>query len=215
MNKYISLILEPNEKLLWNGKPQLKALLLFSFLVIIGFLGVSTLLFINSDNTDAIINGFKVSSIDYSSPINILCIAFSLLAFLTPFFMCVFYEITEYGITNKRILIKTGLIGANVRSIYFNQIKSSFINVGVLDRISGSGTILIDTGCVKPCKKEGNKTVYSRFLFLKAPYQVYRLLQDCLPSSKEKIYLEELYFKSNLDSYQGISPEIGKMKPVI
>jgi len=212
MNKYLSLILEPDEKLLWNGKPEIKGMLLFSFLIIIGFLGISTLFFLNSD---FIVNGFKISSIAYSHPLNILCMAFSLLAFLTPFVMGLFYNITEYGITNKRILIKTGLIGAHVRSIYFNQIKSSFINVGVLDRISGSGTILIDTGLTKNCKKHGEKTVYSRFLFLKAPYQVYRLIQDCLPISKERIHLEQLYFKSNLDRYQGGSPEILKMKPVI
>jgi len=212
MNQFISLILEPEEKLLWSGKPEIKALFIFSIFIMICFLSISILCFLYSDT---LIDGFEIRTLDFSNPVNIMCLSTMLFALVTPFVMCVFYEITEYTITNKRILKKSGFIGTNVNSVYFSQIKSSFINVGIFDRLSGCGTILIDTGRVKKCKTKGEKTVYSRFLFLKRPYQVYRLVQTCLPSSITNDYSQPWYSKSMMDVYQEISPEIGKMNPII
>ncbi|WP_147677486.1 PH domain-containing protein [Algibacter pacificus] len=209
MIKYLQLILEPNEKLLWKGRPELKTILLFSCLLIIIFLGVSMLFFLNSNNADCIFKGLKTYNIACLQSLNMLCLGFALLAFLTPFATYVYYDITEYAITSKRILIKTGLIGANVRSIYFSQIKDSFIHVSVLDRLAGSGTILIDTGLVKSTKREGGKIIYSRFLFLNAPLKVYGVMQDCLPASKERVLLEQLYYESNKGNRKGIFQKKG------
>jgi len=212
MNKFLSLILEPEEKLLWSGKPEIKALCVLSILIIVCFLSISALFFFHSD---IIVDGFEISTLDYSNPENIMCLVTLLLALATPFVMCVFYEITEYAITNKRILKKSGFIGTNVKSVYLSQIKSSFINIGILDRLSGCGTIFIDTGRVKICKNKGKKTVYSRFLFLKKPYQVYRVVQNYLSTSKEQLNLGQVYYECNVGEYQDSFAKVGKRTSVI
>lgn len=52
----------------------------------------------------------------------------------------------EYIVTSKRVIIKSGLIRTNYKSIYFNQIKGVLKKSGWIGRMFGFGTIKIDTG---------------------------------------------------------------------
>src|SRR3989338_2230747 len=54
--------------------------------------------------------------------------------------------VIEYAITNKRIIIKSGLIGTDYKSIYFEQISQVVIDVGLIGKIFGTGNLKIDTG---------------------------------------------------------------------
>lgn len=56
--------------------------------------------------------------------------------------------VQQYTVTTKRVMIKSGLIRTNYKSIYFNQIKSVLKKSGWMDRMFGLGTIKIDTGRV-------------------------------------------------------------------
>ena len=166
MKKYLSLILEPNEIILWRGKPETKTLCVFTIFLIIVFLSISVLIFWQSNQLACLISELTTKDGACIKSLNILGFVFAILTFITPFVMYVYYRITEYGVTNKRILIRTGLIGADIRSLYFEQIRSIFINTSILGKLLGTGTILIDTGRLKKRTIKGSPVVYDKVVFL-------------------------------------------------
>ena len=100
---------------------------------------------------------------------------------MIPLVVYSFQKVTNYVITNKRLIIKSGLIGADIRSIYYDQIRSAFVKVSLIGKIFGTGTILIDTGRITQSgRRRGSKTAYDRFRFIPSPYEVYKLMQKGL-----------------------------------
>jgi uncharacterized membrane protein YdbT with pleckstrin-like domain len=56
----------------------------------------------------------------------------------------------EFAITNRRIIIKTGLVGRKTLEMNLNKIESVNVDQGILGRILGYGTIRINgTGGTK------------------------------------------------------------------
>ena len=49
----------------------------------------------------------------------------------------------EFGVTNKRVVVKTGLIWRNTREHTLQRVESSAVNQAILGRILGYGTITI------------------------------------------------------------------------
>ena len=50
---------------------------------------------------------------------------------------------SEYAITDKRILIRNGLVGSEVQSIFYTDINSLDMRIGVIDRMLNVGDIKI------------------------------------------------------------------------
>lgn len=50
---------------------------------------------------------------------------------------------TEYAVTDKRIIIRNGLIGYEYKSIYYTEIADVTLRVGMIDRMLGVGDVLI------------------------------------------------------------------------
>ena len=53
------------------------------------------------------------------------------------------HENLEYAFTNKRIIIKSGIIGIDFKNIYYSEIDSVNLRVGLVDRIEKVGDIYI------------------------------------------------------------------------
>ena len=53
------------------------------------------------------------------------------------------YQFTEYGVTNKRLLMKKGIIGVTSAEIPMDRIESIYCVQGILGRLFNYGTILI------------------------------------------------------------------------
>jgi len=85
-------------------------------------------------------------------------------------------------------LIKSGLIGADVRSVYYDQIKNINVDVGIIGKILGTGSVLIDTGRIQQSRRGMSKPDYDRFANIKTPYEVYKLVQQRLSTRKESLY---------------------------
>jgi hypothetical protein len=210
MNQDIMHLLEPKETVLWNGKPDLKSLLFLAILCSILIMSIAAILFFNIEpiatrkNTNLGANPKRVLSI--------ISGVFFFIALLTPLIVYSFYKVTEYVVTNKRLIIKSGFIGADIRSVYYDQIRSAFVNVGLVGKLFSTGTILIDTGRITQRGKRGSKTVYDRFRFIKNPYQVYKFVQKGLSSRKEGMHSGRADFESNLEGYKDFVQETEKMK---
>ncbi len=57
------------------------------------------------------------------------------------------YQTSEYGVTNKRVLMKTGLIRRNSLEIFLDKVEAVRVNQSILGRIIGYGSIaIIGTG---------------------------------------------------------------------
>ena len=214
MNQDIQNILEENEKVLWSGKPDLKSLLVFSlFFTAIGIAIIALILLnLDSETIQCTTNGVKKVGFECARVTYIICGVLFFISCLIPILSYLFYKVTDYLVTNKRIIIKTGFIGADMRSIYYDQVRSAFVNVGLVGKLFGTGTILIDTGRITQSRKRGSKTAYDSFRFIKNPYQVYKFVQKGLSSRKEGMHSGRADFESNLEGYKDFVQETEKMK---
>lgn len=196
MDNEIKSILEPQEQVVWQGVIS-RAVMTFYLIISLAIVaGISFFLF-SKDIINATVNGNPTTISGFTLGIVVLGIGliFSLLVFLSNF-------VKFYTITNKRVLIKSGLIGTDFNSIYFTKIRTANVNVGLIDKIFGVGTINIDTGKVETVSNNrnrgngisvgndsvGTRTAYDKLLHIHAPYQVYKYFQTTMSGREEGLY---------------------------
>lgn len=139
-------ILNKDEQVLWQGKPNKKAYILSSIFSMFPF-GLVWLLF----DGGAII-ALVASGALKQMPIGMI---FGLIAFfafhLFPVWIWLGHIITasrsykniEYTFTNKRIIVRSGIIGIDFKNIYYSEIQSVNLKVGIFDKLFKVGDIYI------------------------------------------------------------------------
>ncbi|HZJ75313.1 MAG TPA: PH domain-containing protein [Clostridia bacterium] len=138
------LLLE-GEQLLWSGKPKKNAFIINKSVVMMPF----ALIWFSFD---AFFIGTMISTGAIKSMLFFVIPFFAL--HLMPVWIWLFNMLsanrqwinTEYAVTDKRIIIRGGTVGYNFRNIYYTEINSVDLHVGVIDRMLGVGDILINTG---------------------------------------------------------------------
>ena len=170
-------ILNKDEKLLWQGKPNKKAYILASIFGMFPF-ALIWLLF----------DGFAI----YMVATNMEGMPKEALIFIIVFFafhlMPVWiwlskiitasreYKNLEYAFTTKRIIIKSGIIGIDFQNIYYSEIESVNLKVGLVDKIFKVGDIYIKS------------TNNSKVLFdISDPYFIAQKLQEIVIDIKADI----------------------------
>ncbi|MCX7655167.1 MAG: PH domain-containing protein [Treponemataceae bacterium] len=153
MNEYEH-VLTSDEKILWQGKPRFPPywasmvfpgmfLPLFPMIIIGPFLVISYGL---SRNTPSPFGGiFFPLSLILASPFIIL---FLWKIIGNPLYRIAEYQVLQYVLTDKRILIQRGLIGRDVVSINLDAIIGVTVDVGFWDILWGrrehrTGTLII------------------------------------------------------------------------
>ena len=128
----IKKVLEPSEKVEWEGKPKAVSYFANQILGLIFFGGFAALIiYLTKDQ-----NPNYLLWIYGTVGLLIIMIVSGILN----------YRVTHYEITNKRAIIQSGIIGRNFKSNDYDQIKNVSVNVGIIDRIFNTGTIQIFTG---------------------------------------------------------------------
>ena len=75
---------------------------------------------------------------------------FILIAILTGIASFINFKTSEFGITNKRFVIKVGFIRRNSLEVLLNKVEGIQVNQGILGRILGFGSITVSgTGGTK------------------------------------------------------------------
>ncbi|RMD67002.1 hypothetical protein D6817_02795 [Candidatus Pacearchaeota archaeon] len=203
----IESVLEPEEQIVWRDVVSRKVLATFLVIWLVLILAVSIFFFLQGE-----IN-FKSGTSSRAVPgwavglgLLLLGSAISLWAFFSDL-------VKEYAITQKRVVIKSGLIGTDFKSIYFDQIKEVLVNVGLVGKIFGVGTVKIDTGKTEtysePAARMGRYSVsrvrtrvmYDLLKHIHQPYEVYRYLQQALSERKEALYSGRADKESNPQAY--------------
>ena len=85
------------------------------------------------------------------------------------------WQNTKYYVTDKRIIIQTGLVGVNYQTIYYKDIKNVNLRIGIIDKLLGVGDIYLDLGTYTTSK--GTSTIGNAFLDIENPHEIYPRLQ--------------------------------------
>lgn len=137
-------ILVDGEKLIWQGKPKKSAFVLNKCLVSLPFV----LIWLAFD-------GFFIFVVVKNGGWN------QMAPFLIPFFAIHLFPVwkwisgivtagkkwrnTEYYVTDKRIVIRSGFIGIDYQTLYYKDINNVTLNIGVIDKLLGVGDIYFST----------------------------------------------------------------------
>ena len=200
MDSVLNSMIEKDEKILWSGKGDLMSTIMHTIGFIAIFAAIGSLLYFvfgNLEGGTCRIMG-KIRPVEECNAMarNISLIFFGIAA-LIPILTYFGFKATEYAISDKRFILKSGMIGADIRSVYYNEIRSIYVVVGLVGKIFSTGTIKIDTGRTKSYKRNKRSvTHYDKISNIKNPYEVYKILQNNIADSKENIPSEN----SNSDS---------------
>ena len=108
---------------------------------------------------------------------------------------------TKYYVTDKRIIIQTGIIGASYDTIYYKDIKNVSLKIGVIDKLLKVGDIYIDTGNTT-LTNSGTKKLYMTILDIEKPYDVYTRLQKIVLDIQSDIEFPNAYRPSENPGYK-------------
>ncbi len=83
------------------------------------------------------------------------------------------WNFTNYYVTNRRIIIQGGILSRNEYSLYYKDIRNTNLNIGLFDKIFGTGTIRFsDDPMVKQRQKDNHQMEH-----LENPRAVYQRIQ--------------------------------------
>lgn len=157
---------DDNEEILWSGKPKF-----IPFTISALSLGTGVFLFVGlyylmiQKNTEASHSFFVWFAI---IPIGI---------FLLTFFNKILsYNKTIYAYTNKRIMIRTGVVGTDFKSIDYDKILDIQVTVSLVERIFNVGTIKFYTGKTEINESAISK-IYERWEAIPHPYEIFKQLK--------------------------------------
>lgn len=108
---------------------------------------------------------------------------------------------TKYYVTDKRIIIQTGIIGASYDTIYYKDIKNVSLKIGVIDKLLKVGDIYIDTGNTT-LTNSGTKKLYMTILDIEKPYDVYTRLQKIVLDIQSDIEFPNAYRPNENPGYK-------------
>ena len=161
---------DDDEKILWIDRPKFIPYCITGLglaagaLIFIGIIYFSSKLVKNSDGSTGEMNWFFAA----------LPIAF----FLWEFFKKMFsYGNTSYAYTNKRVMMRTGFIGTDFKSIDYDKISDIEVTVNFVERAFNVGTIKFFSGRTKT--DEGTTTkLYDRWEAISNPYEIFKKVKQ-------------------------------------
>ena len=193
MNKYtyyeqadstndINSMLMPNETILWQGAPEKKAFVLNASLKMLP-IAIVWLMF----------DGFFI--------INLVGGGFGgMNLFLIPFFLIHLFPVwiwlgstltasarwknTQYAVTDKRILMRNGLVGYSYKSVYYTEIANVNLRVGFLDKMLGVGDVYLSMEGLN----NNGKPVFSAILDVREPEKVFKIIQKAVVDIQADIH---------------------------
>ena len=95
------------------------------------------------------------------------------------------YNKTFYAVTNKRVLVRTGIIGVDYRNLDISFIGSINVNVGIYDKMIKPNTGTISFGSFAAPITVGNGLSLSfNFSCVDEPYEVFKKIKSLIDETK-------------------------------
>lgn len=108
-------------------------------------------------------------------------VAFVLCMTLCVVFTYLFYKHTFYVVTNQRIIIRTGIIGVDFKSLELKSIGASDVYVSLLDKILCKNTGSIRFGSASSPMTNANSYAFAH---IKNPYELYKQIRALCSEAK-------------------------------
>ncbi|MBR6779301.1 MAG: hypothetical protein IKM43_04090 [Clostridia bacterium] len=172
MENIFDLVLDKDEKIIKVYKPHK----LRTWFTIIALAVVILLCFI-----PLIIVGF-LNDTGLETLIAVLVIIIPLMLICIPF-VSLWYKKTVYAVTNKRILIRTGYIGVDYKSLDFTMLGALTVNVSWVDKLIKKNTGTISFGSMASPMTNQAGAKFS-FMHITNPYETYKEIKTIIDENK-------------------------------
>lgn len=170
--------LEDGEKVLWQGKPEFGPFILSGFGGIIP--GLAFFIF-------SLFWTVSAGGMGAPSEFIIIGTLFMLIGLFIllggPIAQWLRYNNTEYVITDRRIITQTGAIGLDTRYIENEWVREVYVNVSIMDRLFGTGSVMVSTASGM-IGGTGPNAMRPALASLADPYAVQKIIWDSMKRSK-------------------------------
>ena len=159
-----------DEEILWTGKPKFipyifSGLGIGLYLIGFGIIWLIATLNVKPEND---------STGGYAWIFGFLPLLQGLYGFLKKIFA---FSNTAYSYSNKRVMMRTGFIGTDFKTIDYDKISDIEVTVNVIERMYNVGTIRYFSGRTQT--DEGNTTkLYDCWFAIENPYEVFKLVKQ-------------------------------------
>lgn len=164
-------IKDDNEEILWTGKPKF---IPFIFTGIVGgifIIGFAIVWIWTAKNWGP---GWSNNSPSYFWLFGLIPLVAGLLAFLNKIFS---FSNTTYSYSDKRVMMRSGFIGTDFKTIDYDKISDIEVTVSVVEKLYNVGTIRFFSGRTKT--DEGNTTkLYDSWSAIENPYEVFKKVKQ-------------------------------------
>ncbi|RLE62190.1 MAG: hypothetical protein DRJ38_10095 [Thermoprotei archaeon] len=161
-------MLDKDERIYWAEKPKRAPLVfksLAAMVIILPFMIIPIFI-------------LQIAGSVFFNPIVIIFFLFwygilSIFA-IAPLYNFLMWRNIWYVLTNKRVIIRTGLIGIDYDILELENIQQVNVNVGLIDKIYGTGTIVLQSIGVKPVA----------LWAVKEPYKIQKTIRQAVEEAK-------------------------------
>ncbi len=177
-------VLDPDEVILKVYRPNKKRTILGRFLRNLPTLIIMTVFFAIFVVTIALAEGNASDIV----PIVLFLVFFAIIWLLivisplttAPFF----YKNTRYALTNKRILIRSGIIGIDFKSLDYDTVGAITVNVSWIDKVikKNTGSLQIMNTAAPMVNGSGG----FRFVNVENPYDIHKEIKSMVDTYKNK-----------------------------
>lgn len=163
-------VTEPGEKILWTGRPVFWPFVLHAIpMVIFGAIwGAMDLGILGKAATAS------------KGQMDLFLFAFGFLhsfpawgSILYAVYLVMVHSNTIYGYTNRRLLMRSGVVGTSFKSVDYDTIQELDVTVGVIERLFNVGTVRAYAG---RNTSKGTR-IYDQFVSIANPYDVFRAIK--------------------------------------
>ncbi len=138
-------IIGEDEQVLWRGKPKKSAFILNAVVKMLP-IALIWLLF------DGVFIGILIANGEHIPAFFKIFVCVFLVFHLIPVWIWIAnvvtasrrHKNTEYAFTNKRIIVRSGVVGIDFRNIYYADVDSVNLKVGLIDKMTKVGDIYIN-----------------------------------------------------------------------
>lgn len=171
MEGIFDLVLEKDEKVIETFKPNkfktyFKAIFNFTWILILALAPLAIGLFVPEEGMD------PAKPIWSLVPIG----AFVLGEILFVLFLNMYYKKTFYAYTNKRVLIRTGIVGVDYKSLDLKSVGAMDVYVSLLDKMLGKNTGTLRFGSMSSPMNSGVSSY--QFAHIQNPYEIYKKIKE-------------------------------------
>jgi hypothetical protein len=160
-----------DEEILWTGKPKFIPYIFSGlgsglFTLAFGIIWLLVNFNIKPDKTEG--------SFQYFWLFGLIPLLQGLYVFLNRLLS---FSNTAYGYSNKRVMMRTGFIGTDFKTIDYDKISDIEVTVNIIERMYNVGSIRFFSGRTKTDEGNTNK-LYDVWYAIEKPYEVFKMVKQ-------------------------------------